>query len=85
MRVKLTSDTLTFMSSKKEFQEFSETNVVMTYPARAWYVASDEDFSLLGPFPWVAIGTHFLPETISSGLGLEKKSSYPRWELTYTL
>lgn len=74
-----------FISSKDYFQEFSETSIVMTYPARAWYVASDEDFSLLGPFPCVAVGRHFLPETISSELGLERTFSYPRWELIYAM
>lgn len=39
------------MSLKNNPHEFSESNVVMTYPAGAWYVARDEEFSLLGPFP----------------------------------
>lgn len=85
VRVTPTRDTLMFISSKDYFQEFSETSIVMTYPARAWYVASDEEFSLLGPFPCVAVGRHFLPETISSELGLERTFSYPRWELIYAM
>ena len=39
--------------------------MIMTYSATAWYVASDEEFSLLDPFPWVATGRHVPPRHYS--------------------
>lgn len=57
----------------------------MIYSARACYVTSDEECSLLGLFLRAAIGRHFLPHTISNDVGLERRFTYPRWELTYTM